>query len=74
MCRRECPTVRGHTRILDEGLNGATTQEILEVSSDTYLHMGLQAAVSPLRLRGIGGVVGALKRRVAEQQQAQAAS
>jgi cysteine desulfuration protein SufE len=55
MGRRECPTVRGHTRILDEGLNGATTQEILEVSSDIYLHMGLQTAVSPLRLRGIGG-------------------
>jgi sulfur transfer protein SufE len=63
MCRREWQTVRGHTRILDEGLNGATTQEILEVSSDIYLHMGLQAAV-----------VGALKRRVAEQQEAQAAS
>ena len=51
----ESATVRGHTRILDEGLYGATTQEILEVPSDIYLHMGLQAAVSPLRLREIGG-------------------
>jgi cysteine desulfuration protein SufE len=70
----ESATVRGYAGILDQGLYGATTEDILEVPSDIYLHMGLQAAVSPLRLREMGAVVGALKRRVGAQQQAQAAS
>jgi cysteine desulfuration protein SufE len=62
----EAPTTRGFAGILSEGLNGSTPQEILGVPSDFYTEMGLDEVISPLRLRGMSGIIGRIKRQVEE--------
>jgi cysteine desulfuration protein SufE len=66
-CPPEAPTTRAFAGILAEGLEGATTDEILAVPDDLYTRMGLGAAISPLRIRGGSAILGRLKRQVREQ-------
>jgi cysteine desulfuration protein SufE len=61
---REAPTTRGFAGILHEGLAGATREEVLAVEDDFHERMGLAATISPLRLRGMGAILGRLKRQV----------
>ncbi len=63
----ESPTVRGFAGILREGLEGAPWRDVVAVSPDFYTGMGLEAVVSPLRLRGMGAILARLKRQVKEQ-------
>ena len=60
----ESPTTRGFAGILYSGLNGATAEEVLETPDDFYMKMGLGEAISSLRLRGMGAILGRLKRQV----------
>ena len=53
--------------MLAEGLKGATAAEILALSDDFYVGLGLSDVISPLRLRGMGAIVARLKRQVREQ-------
>lgn len=62
----ESPTVRGFAGILWAGLEGAPWREVLEVPADFYARMGLDAVVSPLRLRGMSAILARLKRQVRE--------
>lgn len=62
----ESPTVRGFAGVLLEGLEGASWQDVLEVPADFYARMGLEAVVSPLRLRGMGAILARLKRQLRE--------
>jgi cysteine desulfuration protein SufE len=66
-CPPEAPTTRAFAGILAEGLDGATTDEILAVPDDLYARMGLGQAISPLRVRGGAAILARLKRQVREQ-------
>ncbi|WP_255471996.1 SufE family protein [Quadrisphaera setariae] len=63
---REAPTTRGFAGILVEGLDGLPASELLAVPDDVSDRLGLARAVSPLRLRGMAGMLGRIKRQVRE--------
>ncbi|KAE8764832.1 SufE family protein [Georgenia thermotolerans] len=63
----ESPTTRGFAGILHEGLDGLTARTVLDVPSDVYNRLGLAEVVSPLRLRGMAGMLGRIKRQVREK-------
>lgn len=64
---RESPTTRGFASILSQGLAGLTVTEVLAVPSDYPLTIGLTEAVSPLRIRGMMGLLGRIQRQVREK-------
>ena len=66
-CPPEAPTTRAFAGILAEGIEGASTAEILAVPDDLYARMGLAQAISPLRIRGGSAILARLKRQVAAQ-------
>lgn len=63
----EAPTTRGFAGILHEGLDGRPAAEVLATPDDVPDRLGLAAAISPLRLRGMAGMLGRIKRRVREE-------
>lgn len=63
----ESPTTRGFASILVQGLDGLTTDEVLDVPVDYPQSLGLGEAVSPLRVRGMTGMLGRIKRQVRER-------
>ena len=63
---RESPTTRGFASILAQGLSGLTATEVLAVPADYPLTLGLAEAVSPLRIRGMVGMLGRVQRQVRE--------
>lgn len=58
----ESPTVRGYAALLEEGVRGATPEEILRIPADFYEEMGLQDVLSPRRLQGAHTILAYLKR------------
>lgn len=60
----EAPTTRGFAAVISAGLDGAPVQEVLDVPADFYEDMGLAKLISPLRLRGMGAIVGRVKRQL----------
>jgi cysteine desulfuration protein SufE len=65
-CPPESPTVRGFAGILREGLEGESREAVLAVPPDFTRGMGLEEVVSALRLRGMGAILGRLKRQLRE--------
>lgn len=63
----EAPTTRGFAGILAEGLDGLSAAQILAVPADITGRMSLAEVVSPLRLRGMAGMLGRIKRQVREK-------
>lgn len=60
----EAPTTRGFAGILHEGLDGLPAEEVLGVPDDAPYRFGLAEAVSPLRMRGMVGMLSRIKRQV----------
>ncbi|MFZ2502458.1 MAG: SufE family protein [Nocardioides sp.] len=60
----EAPTTRGFAGILHEGLSGLTASEVLAVPDDLPLRLSLTEQVSPLRLRGMSGMLARIKAQV----------
>lgn len=63
----EAPTTRGFAGILHEGLDGLPVREVLDVPADVTGELGLAKVVSPLRLRGMAGMLGRIKRQLREK-------
>lgn len=63
----ESPTTRGFASILVQGLSGLDAATVLAVPDDFAFDLGLTTAVSPLRLRGMTGMLGRIKRQVREK-------
>lgn len=63
----ESPTTRGFASILVQGLDGLTAQEVLDIPETFPGSLGLDGVVSPLRLRGMTGMLTRAKRQVREQ-------
>jgi cysteine desulfuration protein SufE len=60
----EAPTTRGFASILVQGLSGLSASEVLELADDFPQSLGLAQAVSPLRLRGMTGMLARAKRQI----------
>ena len=60
----ESPTTRGFASIMHTGLDGESAEDVLAVPDDFYTALGLAAAVSPLRLRGMAAMLARIKKQV----------
>ncbi len=60
----EAPTTRGFASILVQGITGLEPKVVLAIPDDFPLQLGLTTAVSPLRLRGMSGMLWRIKRQV----------
>lgn len=59
----EAPTTRGFAGILHEGLDGARAGEVIDTPNDLPGRLALNDLVSPLRLRGMAGMLARIKRQ-----------
>jgi len=64
---KEAPTTRGFASIISQGLSGLTVEEALAVPDDFPNTIGLTAAVSPLRIRGMTALLARSKRQIREK-------
>ncbi|MES2169653.1 MAG: SufE family protein [Actinomycetota bacterium] len=64
---KEAPTTRGFASIIAQGLEGLTVGQVLGVPDDFPNTIGLTEAVSPLRIRGMTGLLARVKRQVREK-------
>jgi len=63
---KEAPTTRGFASILEQALNNQTTDEVLNFNDSFVNELGLTKLVSPLRIRGMHGMLNRIKRQVNE--------
>ena len=63
---REAPTTRGFAAVLHAALNAKTAQEIIDLDDDFPGQLGLEKLISPLRLRGMRGMLFRIKRKTKE--------
>ncbi|WP_374945667.1 SufE family protein [Agreia sp.] len=64
MAPAEAPTTRGFASILVQGIDGLSVDQVLAVADDYPSMLGLTAAVSPLRVRGMTAMLARIKRQV----------
>ena len=64
----EAPTTRGFASLLHSVIDGLPVSETLSFDDDFPARIGLSEAVSPLRIRGMRGMLARIKRQVAEKQ------
>lgn len=66
----EAPTTRGFASILYSVIDGLTVEQALDFDMDFPSKLSLQKVVSPLRLRGMIGILSRIKRQLREKSQA----
>ena len=57
----ESPTVRGFAATLQQGLDGATPDQVRAIPNEFYVEMGLQNVLSGQRLNGISAILAHMK-------------
>lgn len=60
----EAPTVRGFASIMQQGFEGVTAEQVLQVPDDFYRAMGLQSVLSGQRLNGLSAILAHMKQLV----------
>lgn len=63
----EAPTTRGFASLLQLALDGQTTETVRDFSDQFISDLHLAELVSPLRIRGMHGMLTRIKRQVAEK-------
>ena len=63
---REAPTTRGFASVLHSALNGKSVQEVMEFDENFPDELGIAHLISPLRMRGIRGMIARIKRLTRE--------
>lgn len=63
---REAPTTRGFASVLHAALSGKSAREITELDDDFPGQLGLEKLISPLRVRGMRGMLFRIKRKTRE--------
>lgn len=62
----EAPTTRGFASVLHAALNGASAEEIENFDDDFPSRLGIEKLISPLRVRGMRGMLFRIKRKARE--------
>lgn len=60
----EAPTTRGFASVVIQGLSGSKASDILGIPDDVPNKLGLNRALTPLRLRGMSALLGRIKRNI----------
>lgn len=63
----QAPTTRGFASILVQGLSGLSVEDALSIPDDFPSTLGLNALISPLRVRGMTGMLWRMKRQIREK-------
>lgn len=63
----EAPTTRGFASILQVSLDGQSPERVLQFDDTFIENLGVTALVSPLRIRGMHGMLNRIKRQVREK-------
>lgn len=64
---REAPTTRGFASILYSAINNLSPDQVIDFSDDFVEHLELKHLVSPLRIRGMQGMLTRIKRQTKEK-------
>ncbi len=67
MVAEQSPTVRGYVALLVEGLRGASPTEVAELPTDFLPLLGLSQTLGMTRRKGFSGIIGRIKREVAQE-------
>lgn len=62
----EAPTTRGFASVLHAALNGKSAAEIANFDDDFPSRLGIEKLISPLRIRGMRGMLFRIKRKTSE--------